>query len=399
MAGVPERCPVRRRVLRRVPAVRAARARPRPDGRGGLQRDPGRRVGVVDLGAARRRVRPRLAGSRCWTPRTQRGIEAIIGTPTYAVPPWLRRTLPGDRGRTRHRRAAQPYGARQDINHSHPTFRRLAERLIRKIVARYADHPAVHRLAGGQRAGHQRLPQPGRVRRLPRVAARALRRRRGAQPPLGSDLLVAPAARTGPTCGRRTATRTPSYDLAWRRYQAELTHEYIAWQTELVRGLVPEHHFVTTCLALHQPAQDVAAIGAPLDVVAHEHLLRDRRTGSRCRATTPSRPSRTRSFLPWSGTAWLYLQARPLARHAAGAVPGDRDERHLDRRLGGQLPALPRPAAPGGVGDGRARRADGRVLALAHAALRRGDLLGRDPRPQPAAGPDLRRARGGRPGS
>ena len=27
----------------------------------------------------------------------ERGIGAIIGTPTYAVPPWLRRPLPGDR--------------------------------------------------------------------------------------------------------------------------------------------------------------------------------------------------------------------------------------------------------------------------------------------------------------
>ena len=29
----------------------------------------------------------------------ERGIAAIIGTPTYAVPPWLRRTYPGDRRR------------------------------------------------------------------------------------------------------------------------------------------------------------------------------------------------------------------------------------------------------------------------------------------------------------
>ena len=37
----------------------------------------------------------------------ERGITAIVGTPTYAVPPWLRAPLPGDRGAAAHR-AADP---------------------------------------------------------------------------------------------------------------------------------------------------------------------------------------------------------------------------------------------------------------------------------------------------
>jgi beta-galactosidase len=60
------------------------------------------------------------------------------------------------------------------------------------------------------------------------------------------------------------------------------------------------------------------------------------------------------SFLPWSGTSWLYVQLDSRARHAAGAVPRGRDERHVDRRLGREPPALPRAAAPGRVGDGGA---------------------------------------------
>ena len=100
---------------------------------------------------------------------------------------------------------------------------------------------------------------------------------------------------------------TPPYDLAWRRYQAELTHEYIAWQTELVRGLVPEDHFITTCLALHQPTQDVAAIGAPLDVATTNIYY-----GPQDRLAVPGDDSFTAepqpSFLPWSGTSWFYLQ-------------------------------------------------------------------------------------------
>ena len=71
-----------------------------------------------------------------------RGIAAIIGTPTYAVPPWLRRKYPEITARTS-TGVEQPYGMRQDVDYSHPAFRFLAERLIRKIVERYREHPAV----------------------------------------------------------------------------------------------------------------------------------------------------------------------------------------------------------------------------------------------------------------
>ena len=36
-----------------------------------------------------------------------------------------------------------PWGGRQEIDYTHPAFRFYAERVIRKISARYADHPAV----------------------------------------------------------------------------------------------------------------------------------------------------------------------------------------------------------------------------------------------------------------
>src|SRR5262249_7571699 len=63
-----------------------------------------------------------------------RGIRAIVGTPTYAVPPWLRRRYP-ETAAQRATGVPIPYGRRQDINHPHPEFRRLAERVIRAVVS------------------------------------------------------------------------------------------------------------------------------------------------------------------------------------------------------------------------------------------------------------------------
>src|SRR5918995_877452 len=72
----------------------------------------------------------------------ERGIHVILGTPTYAVPPWLARRYPeiaGERGTGQR----IPWGARQEVDYTHPAFLFHAERVVRKIVARYADHPAI----------------------------------------------------------------------------------------------------------------------------------------------------------------------------------------------------------------------------------------------------------------
>jgi len=242
----------------------------------------------------------------------ERGIRAVVGTPTYAVPPWLRRKYPET---TAHRRTGQPipYGARQDVDYSHPAFRHLAERLIRNIVPRYADHPAVIGWQVDNEPGTHFLHNPAVFDGFRDY----LRARHGDVETLNERWGLtywSHRLRDWDDLWTPDGNTTPSYDLAWRRYQAQITHEFIAWQTQLVRSLVPEHHFVTTCLALDHEAQDVAEIGTPLDVVA-VNIYYAAQEGlalpGEDDATAGPRPS----FVPWSGTARLYLQA-DIARGA-----------------------------------------------------------------------------------
>src|SRR3954468_12417865 len=72
----------------------------------------------------------------------QPGLPVIVGTPTYAVPPWLARRYPEIAGETATGKR-QPWGARQEIDYTHAAFKFHAERIIRRIAARYAEHPAV----------------------------------------------------------------------------------------------------------------------------------------------------------------------------------------------------------------------------------------------------------------
>ncbi|MGW0947791.1 beta-galactosidase [Streptomyces sp. NPDC002623] len=236
----------------------------------------------------------------------ERGIKAIVGTPTYAVPPWLRRKYPETAARSGTAETI-PYGMRQDADYSHPAFRHLAERLVRKIVGRYADHPAV--------IGWQVDNEPGlrifhndsvfqgfldHLRERYGDDVETLNRRWGLT--YWSHRLQDWADLWTPD-----GNSTPSYDLAWRRYQSRLTQEYITWHAELVRGLVPEHHFVTTCVALGQQGLDISAIGRPLDV-AGANIYYATQEGLALPGPDEPEGGLYPFFVAWSGPAWLYLQ-------------------------------------------------------------------------------------------
>ncbi|MES1169226.1 MAG: beta-galactosidase, partial [Leifsonia sp.] len=72
----------------------------------------------------------------------ERGIGVILGTPTYAIPPWLQVKHPELAGQ-RTTGVPTPWGSRQEVDYSQPLFRSYAERIIRAVVSRYATHPAI----------------------------------------------------------------------------------------------------------------------------------------------------------------------------------------------------------------------------------------------------------------
>lgn len=195
-----------------------------------------------------------------------RGLAVILGTPTYAMPPWLPRKYPEV---TAERRTGQriPYGHRQDADFTHPAFRFHAGRIVRAIVGRYRDHPAV--------IGYQVDNEPGMElfhnRGVFQTFVDRLRERYGDVETLNErwglvywshrisswDELWTPDGNT-----------VPSYDLAWRRFQAELTNEFIAEQAALVRALARPDQFITTCMALKRPALEPAGLNGRLDIAA-----------------------------------------------------------------------------------------------------------------------------------
>ncbi len=187
----------------------------------------------------------------------ERGIRVVLGTPTYAVPPWLARQYPEIAAEdATGRRAA--WGARQEVDFTHPAFRFHAERVIRAIAARYAAHPAI--------IGFQVDNEPGP--RLPHnhgVFQRFvddLRQRYGDVETLNREWgLVYWSHRltTWADLWTPEGNAQPQYDLAWQAFQARQTTEFIAWQAGIVREYARPGQFVTTCLAYSRTADDRGA--------------------------------------------------------------------------------------------------------------------------------------------
>jgi beta-galactosidase len=196
----------------------------------------------------------------------QRGIGVILGTPTYAAPPWLVRRYPEIAGDIATGRP-MPWGGRQEIDYTHPAFRFHAERVIRQILSRYADHAAV--------IGFQVDNEPGALifhnRGVFQRFVDELRHTYGDVDALNEAwglVYWSHKLSTWADLWTPDGNWQPQYDLAWRTFQAKLTTEFIAWQAGIAREYARQDQFVTTCIAYDRPTVDDANLTRALDVTA-----------------------------------------------------------------------------------------------------------------------------------
>lgn len=195
-----------------------------------------------------------------------RGIGVLLGTPTYAAPPWLQKAYPEIAAQTRTGQPV-PWGSRQEIDYTHSAFRFHAERVIRAVVARYADHPAVIGYQVDNEPGLFLFHNPATFRRF--VAW--LRARYGDVETLNREWgLTYWSHRIAHWDELWTpdGNSLPQYDLAWRRFQSEQTAEFIHWQADIVREYAGADQFVMTCIAYPRPAVDDELLTSRLDVAA-----------------------------------------------------------------------------------------------------------------------------------
>ncbi|TXR56276.1 beta-galactosidase [Quadrisphaera setariae] len=200
----------------------------------------------------------------------ERGISVVLGTPTYAVPMWLARKHPElalDPGTGTPMR----WGSRQEVDFTAPAFRFHAERVIRKVVERYAAHPAVIGYQVDNEPGLHLIHNAGTFEAF----VDDLRARYGTVDALNEAWgLTYWSHRLSRWADLWTphGNAQPQYDLAWREFQTRATSDLISWQAGIVREVAAaagrDDQFVMTCVSYTRPAVDELEVNSSLDVAA-----------------------------------------------------------------------------------------------------------------------------------
>lgn len=172
----------------------------------------------------------------------ERGRAVIVGTPTYAIPPWLARAHPEVMAQPAIGRPI-PFGARQNVDFTAPAFRFHAQRIVRAMGERFGSHPGVVGFQVDNEIGVHQLVNPHVVERFREYVGARLEGAEGVNEKWGLtywshriDSLAELWAPDGNT--------NPGYALEWERFQARLAVEFLCWQRDLLREIIDDDKFV-----------------------------------------------------------------------------------------------------------------------------------------------------------
>ncbi len=174
------------------------------------------------------------------------GIQVILGTPTYSIPAWLAYKHP--EVLAEHQRGNKAYyGIRQNIDFTNPTFKYYSERIIRKLMERYAQHPGV--------IGYQvdnETESRGVNNRDYFIGFRNYIKGKFNN---NLDLLTKEWGmnywgmniNTWEEFYTRDGVTNPSYKNEWERYNRKQVADFLNWQCDIVNEYKRKDQFVTHC--------------------------------------------------------------------------------------------------------------------------------------------------------
>ena len=173
------------------------------------------------------------------------GIKVILGTPTYSIPAWLWYKHPEVLLTYKNGEKAY-YGIRQNMDITNPTFLFYSERIIRKMMEHYAQHPGVI----GYQVDNETTArgvfnhdfQVGFVNHLKKKfgTPENLNKTWGLQYwGMTIDSWEELAPRDGIT--------NTGYRLEWERFNRRAVADFLKWQSEIVREYKKEDQFVIHC--------------------------------------------------------------------------------------------------------------------------------------------------------
>ena len=174
------------------------------------------------------------------------GIKVVLGTPTYSIPAWMAERHPEVLAQYPGGGQAY-YGIRQNMNFMNPTYRFYSERIIRKLMERYAKHPAIigyqvdneiearninnHDYFVGFR-NYVKNKFKGNINKLTKEWVMNYW---GMNIHRWEDFYP------------RDGVTNPSYKNEWERWNRKAIADFLNWQVDIVNEYKQKNQFVTHC--------------------------------------------------------------------------------------------------------------------------------------------------------
>lgn len=214
------------------------------------------------------------------------GISVIVGTPTYAIPTWMVKEHPDVLATTK--QGQGKYGARQIMDITHPVYLFYAERIIRKLISRVSEHPAVIGYQVDNETKHYGTAGDNVQHRFIKYMRQKYETIEALNAALGLDYW-SNRINSWEDFPSVVGTINGSLGAEFERFQRQLVTEFLAWQVGLVNEYKREGQFVTQNFDFEwrgysfgvQPSVDHFAAAAPLDIAGVDiyHPSQDELTG------------------------------------------------------------------------------------------------------------------------
>lgn len=174
------------------------------------------------------------------------GIKVILGTPTYSIPAWMAASHPEVLSHT-YRDEQRYYGIRQNMDIYNPTYRFYCERIIRKMMEHFAQHPAVIGYQVDNEVEAREIDNEDYFEGFKEYIRENF----------GGDLKALNARwglnywgmniNTWDEFYDRKGVTNPSYKLWWERWGRKVTADFLNWQVDIVNEYKRPDQFVMHC--------------------------------------------------------------------------------------------------------------------------------------------------------
>ena len=174
------------------------------------------------------------------------GIKVILGTPTYSIPSWMATEHPEVLSHSYSDRQSY-YGIRQNMDLMNPTYRKYCERIIRKMMEHFAQHPAIIGYQVDNEVEARGIDNPDYfegfreyIKQEFKGDLRELNRR------WGLNYWGMNINRWEDFYDRKGVTN-PSYKIWWERWDRKVTADFLNWQVDIVNEYRRPDQFVMHC--------------------------------------------------------------------------------------------------------------------------------------------------------